>query len=204
MYRHIVQYNPLCCGAACMQMVYDYLGIEISQESIWADIARPNSIFGLDCDPNNMEKHFHAQSLCCLTILAIKKIDLFLSWVESQQFHAIINYVIKENHYHFILFEKVFSNGIIIQDPSVSEPNAFIHYQQLLQPQVMLVSRNTINSRCPHCKNIFPSCEAFSKIYAKHVTRCAYCKQELFFAEDIQGAPLGMGKGPSIHSIPGI
>lgn len=185
MYQHFIQINPLCCGAACMQMVYDHWGIRISQESIWNDISRPNSLWGFDCSPECMQKHFHSHGFCALDIIAICKIHRFLPWIERQLIPAIINYVVEENHYHFVLFEKTVPNGVIIQDPSSTIPSTFISYDQLQQPQVMLIEKPTKTVRCPHCKAVFPSCDTFSWLYAQHISRCAYCQEELFYVENI-------------------
>lgn len=185
MYKHIVQANPLCCGAACMEMVYDYFGLAISQENIWNDIARPNPFWGLDCSPQNMEKHFHFHNFCAMDVVAISSIELFLPWIVELNLSIIVNYKLAENHYHFVLFERIFQDGIIVQDPSSTIENTYIPYEVLLQPQTMLIGPSTQMAKCPYCKVLFPSSEIFSGLYSQHIARCAYCQEELFYVDPL-------------------
>lgn len=181
MYNHFMQINPFCCGAACMQMVYDHFGISISQESIWESIARLNSSSGIDCGPESMQKHFHSHGLCSMYAVDICDIDLFLTWVTRHNLSAIINYSLGKNHHHFVVFERAYANGTIVQDPSDMTTDTFIPYEQLLAPQVILIAPLTHSCRCPYCNTLFPSCDTFSWLYARHVAHCAYCGNELIY-----------------------
>ena len=185
MYKHFAQINPFCCGAACMQMVYLHFGLTIVQENIWTEIERPNKFSKYECDPEKMQKHFHAHGFYCINVLSIADFQSkwFLSWVESLKIPTIINYKLGENHYHFILFEQTSPNGILAKDPSGNSQDTFIAYTDLKSPQFMLVDKGTHSVRCPHCKSEFPSCEIITELYRKHVARCAYCQQELFYVE---------------------
>lgn len=195
MYRHVTQSNIWCCGAACMQMVYEYFGLSFPQEEIWQKIVRFDPYWIVDCGPENMQKHFHARGFCCMIFAAYAEPISFLPWIEQQGLSVIVNYTISENHYHFVLFERTTGNGIIVQDPSEESADTFLPFEAILEPQYMLISKGTNYGLCPNCKNSFPTNEFFSQLYAKHVARCAYCQEELFYITDIHGAPLALGNG---------
>lgn len=185
MYSHIKQTNPLSCGAACMQMIYDYFNLPIAQEDIWRQIVRIGFPYGIDCGPEQMQRHFHTRGFSCIYVVAIGNISLFLPWVEEIGLSAIVNYTIKENLNHFVLFERACLGGAIVQDPLASKGGTFIPYEKLREPQVMLITKGTQKVRCPHCKTSFPSCDIATSLYGQHVSRCAYCCEELFCVEAI-------------------
>lgn len=164
-----------------MQMVYAYWGMTFSQESIWNDICRFNRYSFFDCSPEKMVQHFHKNKFSCIFVATFSPLqpDLFFIAVQRLGLSAMINYTLGKNHHHFVVFEKVVDAGIIVQDPDSGEPNRFITFKDLAQPQIMLITRSSQRAKCPHCNEEFPSCDLFNELYGRHVARCAYCCEEL-------------------------
>ena len=180
MYRHIKQQNPLCCGAACMQMIYEYFGISIiNQSEIWKQIQRPSIYSSMECDPNKMQRHFHSHKFSCMYVLAFPNGDVkaFLADISRRKIPAIINYTVSMNEHHFVVLEKVQSNGIEVQNPFISLPNSFLPYDQLREPLIMLIDKSTGSIKCRHCGAIFPCNDFFQKLYGLPISRCAYCQE---------------------------
>lgn len=185
LYQHVKQYNPFCCGAACMQMVYDYYNLPITQEEIWKEIARPNPYCGLECGPDEMQRHFHSNGFCSLCVAAKMDPGFLFKVIEEKKYSAIVNYALGENHNHFVLFERLHQKSIIVQDPSLSTPNTLINFDELIDLQTMIISKSTKQSKCPMCRAAFPSNNDFDIMYSEHVARCVYCGEELYYVEPI-------------------
>ena len=182
MKRHVVQINPFCCGAACMHMVYEYFGTSLPQEIIWATIQR-NINNKLNCCPHSMQKHFHENGFCAIIVLVIDDLIRDINSALNASCCAIINYVVDENHNHFVLVEETTQDGILVQDPSYKFPNLLMQLDIFKDPQLMLVGYAEKESVCPSCNTVFPSSAFFDELYSLHISRCAYCGEELYFVD---------------------
>ncbi len=179
MYPHIMQQNPFCCGAACMEMVYKYFGISISQSEIWEEIRRPSCHTVHECGPENMQKHFHSHNFASMSVLTFENINIkvFLENILRRNISAIVNYKVAANQHHFVVLEQIQENGIVVQDPSFDVSNSLIPYEQLQEPQIMLIDKSTKRKKCPHCGYRFPANDFFLELYKLSVSRCAYCQE---------------------------